>query len=53
MIEALLWGLKVLGAAIVLGFALGIIILLVGIAREAVWTMRQQNRRENKQEEET
>lgn len=35
LIEAILWALKVLGGAIVIGVALGIIILVLIVVREA------------------
>lgn len=52
MMEALLWAGKVLGGALVVSVALGMVIVAVGVAREAVWSMRQENRKKSEQEEE-
>lgn len=56
VINAVLWVLKVLGGAVVISIALGAIILVAAVAREAAWVLRYENRKkyekEQKQEEE-
>lgn len=51
LIEAILWALKVLGGAIVIGVALGIIILTLIVVREAAWVIRTENRRKHEKKE--
>lgn len=54
--DCLIWALKVLGGALVLAMAAGVIIVAVAIAREVAWVLRHENRRGkdpgNKQKEE-